>query len=96
MNKAELIARFEESTGKQAIPETEEGDYYSGYFTNFLIDTVIAELQKENEAWKEKAKIWLSSPDAMKKLDGYREQASQLCTLHEKYVNLKLESEGSE
>ena len=43
------------------------------------IEQQAAEIERpttENEQWREKAAVWLASPDAQAKLAGYRELAS--------------------
>lgn len=41
----------------------------------------IRELESQVAGWQEKAKVWLASPEAAKRLDGYRELAEKCAAL---------------
>lgn len=52
-------------------------------------DQRIAELEAENAAWREKAKVWMASPEAQKQLAGYRELADKCASLEAERDALK-------
>lgn len=41
----------------------------------------IRQLEAENAEWKEKAKVWMASPEAAAQLDGYREFGTKVAAL---------------
>lgn len=52
-----------------------------------------AELRRKLAAWEEKAKEWLLSPEAAKRLDGYRELGEKCAQLEDQNEALRLRNE---
>lgn len=47
------------------------------------------ELEAENAEWKEKAKVWMASPEAAAQLDGYRELGVKVAALEAENKRLR-------
>ena len=108
MTKEELIKRFEKETGAKAIVDIPvpsysggfEGEFETGYsdeLFNYLFDTVIADLQQENEHLEygiERYQWWCKHDET--KLNearvGHLTEVLEKESLQEKYDKLKEEN----
>jgi hypothetical protein len=48
----------------------------------------VAELEAKNAEWEQKARNWMATPEAAKRLDGYREMAARVAELEEALLEI--------
>jgi DNA mismatch repair ATPase MutS len=75
------VTELEERSRKDALDGQTTLDVLNNELTK--AEARVTELEAKNAEWEQKARNWMATPEAAKRLDGYREMTERVAVLEE-------------